>query len=66
MDEDNISKEYYLFPELNISINNNLIKNEIYIPQYIIEEKKIKKEEGLNFGDEQLNNIEGIYIKKKN
>ena len=35
LDEDNISKKYYLYPELNIPINNELINKEIYIPQYI-------------------------------
>ena len=35
LDEDNISKDYFLEPELDISLNNNLINKEIYIPQYI-------------------------------
>ena len=34
LDEDNISKDYYLYPELEEYINNNLINNSIYIPQY--------------------------------
>ena len=45
LDEDNISKKYYLFPELDIPVNDNLINSEIYIPQYI-EEKKLKNAEG--------------------
>ena len=32
--EDNISKDYFLCPEFEIMINNNLINNMIYIPQY--------------------------------
>ena len=32
--EDNISKDYFLFPELEIMTNNSLIDNKIYIPQY--------------------------------
>ena len=34
IDEDNISKDYFLFPELEERIKNNLINNSIYIPQY--------------------------------
>ena len=34
LDKDNISKYYYLYPELEEYINNNLINNSIYIPQY--------------------------------
>ena len=34
LEEDNISKDYFLFPESEIVINNNLINREIYIPQY--------------------------------
>ena len=45
LDEDNISKKNYLEPELDIQINNKLINNELYIPQYI-EEKKLKNSEG--------------------
>ena len=33
--------------------------------QYIIEEKKLKNEEGLYIGGKTLNNLEGIYIKEK-
>ena len=33
LDEDNINKKYYLYPELNIPINNELINKEICIPQ---------------------------------
>ena len=32
--EDNISKDYYLYPEIEEWINNDLINNSIYIPQY--------------------------------
>ena len=32
--EDNISKDYYLYPEREERINNELINNSIYIPQY--------------------------------
>ena len=46
LDEDNISKKYFLQPELNIPIINQLINNEIYIPQYI-DGKEIKKAEGI-------------------
>ena len=46
LDEDNISKKYYLYPELNTPINNELIKKEIYIPQYF-EGLKLKKSEGI-------------------
>ena len=46
LDEDNISKKNYLFPELDIPIDNKLINKEIYIPQYI-EEKKLKNAEGI-------------------
>ena len=34
LDEDNISKDYFLFPESENIINNGLINNMIYIPQY--------------------------------
>ena len=60
LDEDNISKKYYLEPELNIPINNQLINNEIYIPQYIIEEKKLKNAECLYIKEKKLKNAEGI------
>ena len=46
LDEDNINKKYYLLPELNIPINNELINKEIYIPQYI-DGLKLKKSEGI-------------------
>ena len=42
LDEDNISKKYYLYPELDTPINNELINKEINITQYI-EELKLKK-----------------------
>ena len=39
LDEDNISKDYFLFPEFEYKINNKLINklinNNIYIPQYV-------------------------------
>ena len=35
LDENNISKDYFLFPELESMLNNNLINNMIYIPQYV-------------------------------
>ena len=35
LDEDNISKDYFLFPEFEHKINNKLINNNIYIPQYV-------------------------------
>ena len=35
IDEDNISKDYFLFPELGTMINNELINNNIYIPQFV-------------------------------
>ena len=35
LDEDNISKDYFLFPETEAMINNRLINNNIYIPQYV-------------------------------
>ena len=34
LDEDNISKDYYLYPEIEEWINNELINNSIYILQY--------------------------------
>jgi len=34
IDEDKISKDYFLFPELETMINNELINNNIYIPQF--------------------------------
>jgi len=34
LDENNISKDYFLYPELECRINNKLINNMIYIPQY--------------------------------
>ena len=34
LDEDNIIKDYFLFPELENMVNNKLINNKIYIPQY--------------------------------
>ena len=45
LDEDNISKKYFLEPEPEILINNELINKEIYIPQYI-EGLKLKNAEG--------------------
>ena len=47
LDEDNITKKSFLQPELDIPKNNKLINNEIYIPQYIIKEKKFMKSEGI-------------------
>ena len=35
LDEDNISKDYFLFPELEAMINDRLINRWIYIPQYM-------------------------------
>ena len=35
LDEDNISKDYFLFPELETMVNNKLIHCLIYIPQYV-------------------------------
>ena len=35
LDEDNISKDYFLIPELENMINNSLINSNIYIPQYV-------------------------------
>jgi hypothetical protein len=35
IDEDNISKDYFLFPENESRINNRLINNNIYILQYV-------------------------------
>ena len=32
LDEDDISKDYFLYPESEEYINNNLINNSIYIP----------------------------------
>ena len=46
LDEDNISKKYYLYPELDNLINNDLINKEIYIPQFI-EGLKLKNAEGI-------------------
>ena len=46
LEDDNISKECFLLPELDIPINNGLINNDIYIPQYI--------------GGKQLKNALGI------
>ena len=34
LDEDNISKEYFLYPQSESLINNRLINSMIYIPQY--------------------------------
>ena len=34
LEDDNISKDYFLFSELETMINNRLINNPIYIPQY--------------------------------
>ena len=34
LDEDNVTKEYFIFPELEDRIKNRLINNMIYIPQY--------------------------------
>jgi len=45
LDEDNISKNYLLEPELDIPSNNELINNEINIPQYI-NKKKLMNAEG--------------------
>ena len=47
LDEDNISKRSFLEPKLDISIDNSLINNEIYYPQYITEEKIFKEGEGI-------------------
>ena len=46
LDEDNISKKYFLFPESDSIISNSLINKEIYIPQYI-EGLKLKNAEGI-------------------
>ena len=34
LDEDNISKDYFLIPELEERINEDLVNSQIYIPQY--------------------------------
>jgi len=34
LDEDNISKDYFLYPNSDTIINNKLINSKIYIPQY--------------------------------
>ena len=34
LDEDNIPKDFYLYPEIEERINNEIINNIIYIPQY--------------------------------
>ena len=49
LDEDNISKKYFLFPESDSIISNSLINKEIYIPQYIegLKLKKLKNAEGI-------------------
>ena len=47
LDEDDISKKSFLSPDLDIQINDTLIDKEIFYPQYIIEEKKFKKGEGI-------------------
>ena len=47
LDEDNVRKNFFLEPELDIPINEKLINNEIDIPQYIIEEKKLMNAEGI-------------------
>ena len=67
LDDDNIPTEYFLLPELDIPINNKLIKSEIYIPQYIGEYQKLKNEEGIHTEDaiiehneKELKNAEGI------
>ena len=46
LDEDNIPKDYFLKPEFDELINNSLINNEIYIPQYI-DGQKLRKAEGI-------------------
>ena len=46
LNEDNISSDYFLESELDIPINNGLINNEIYIPQYI-EGQQFKIAEGI-------------------
>ena len=46
LDKDNIPKDYFLEPEFDIQINNNLINKKIYIPQYIVG-KKFENAEGI-------------------
>ena len=46
LDEDNISKDYFLFPELEYMINNRLMNKRIYIPQYT-ERKELTKARGI-------------------
>ena len=60
IDEDDISKKYYLYPELHNIIDNNLIDNKIYIPQYSSgENNNITNGEDLNIEGETLNNLKG-------
>ena len=45
LEEDNIPKNYFLYPELEIRINNKLINNKIYIPK-LTDEKGVVIIEG--------------------
>ena len=45
IEEDNISKDYFLYPEVKKKINNKLINTQIYIPQYP-EGKELKNARG--------------------
>jgi len=47
IEEDDIINKFFLEPELDILINNELINNEISIPQYIIKKKKLMNAKGI-------------------
>jgi len=47
LEEDNFNNKVFLEPDLDIPINNELIKYEISIPQYIIKEKKLMNAKGI-------------------
>ena len=58
IEEDNIFRDYFLFPELEERINNGLININIYIPQYI-EGNELKNVKGII---KEINNNEFTYL----
>ena len=65
MDEDNISKDYFLFPENETIINNSLINNRIYISQYVERKELINARGRIKDISTKNMNLHILQIQKK-
>ena len=77
LEEDNFTNKVFFGPELDIPKNNELINNEISIPQYIIKEKKFMDAKGIiksinryefshSVGTEKSSSGSPIFLKNNN